>query len=453
MATTLQGKSIFFGNTVRASLSLQTDLIVPLVPGDIIKIEGFSDGTVVTNIDELIAALSLGGKIIVAAGTYIIPQTLSVFSGTTLIGNGSSRTIFQAADSLNATVLTLGSNVIIRGITVNGNAANNNILFMVRGTLATNICLEECTFTNSNSNAVRFSDCTNVQVIKCVFIDTGGISSGLNFSGATNSCCIVKCCCFVNVTNSSIVANIEDSIISNCIFKETGLIFLTGARTVFDNNILTDVGTFQSILLTGPNLTVSNNNVISSASANGIIVSSSATGTSIVGNTIQTNNIAIDCQAGALIEGNNTSLTSTNGVGISNSIAQNLVIANNKISGTTSNQSYSVNLASDVSLCCNQAIMTVGPITFPFPTGMEDLVRVDNTPGIVYLLPSPPETIKGHRIKIQDTSGVFPGAWDTIVPAGSGFGLLRILASGGFGVLEWSGSSWISVILFQATVI
>lgn len=277
------------------------------------KGDGVTEDTTAVN-----AALARGGIVYFPTGTYLV-NTLTVASNTHITGPRDA--VIQLKNSANAAVFSLGtsSHVVVSGITIDGNRANQSPTcngtvddcYGISSGSGNHLWIDNVTFRNVLGRAVAFGSSSWLSVTNSFFTNVG---SGVTFTGTDGGK-------FVKVTSNFVEGAdkygvgfgtfIEDAVIANNVLYDcsrTGadqaIVFYSDSnkRTVVANNVVRKVTLHGGIRIGGENIIIEGNlidNVINQA----LFVSTLNTPDGRVHGAIVSNNIVLDGAGGTVTHG------------------------------------------------------------------------------------------------------------------------------------------------------
>lgn len=351
-----------------------------------------------------------GGKVIISEGTMVITSTVDIPSNVIIEGSGIGATILQATTNLNSVMLNINistDNVIIRNLTIDGNATNQSLTFNLVNIAGSSsrILIKDCNFLSSYDNNSHFINITtntsDIVVRDCrleQLVAPASAGSGIFCNGSN-----------VLIAGNTFVSNYEPIILSpnadNIIIKGNNI-------TTFGSPVATSNGTTQ-VLIEG--------NVLESQTASSPMISIDTGGTRI-----QVLNNILRTSAGSGI-----AITGT---------ATECLIEGNSITGTTGDVIDISGLTDEfVAITKNNAQEDLtDPATI---TGTADRVLITTTTATTTNIGDLTTDCAGHTLYVELSVDV--GDLTLTATSTDGWSSITLDDAGDWVILEWIGNAWI----------
>ena len=279
---------------------------------------GASDQVEINNAINILS--SIGGKITLLEGTYVIDSSISLKSNVNLLGQGKS-TIIKLADNTDTDELKLivnddttngNDDISISNLVIDGNKANNintqhGIFISSSSGSSENVIIKNALVKNVSGQGVTLgSNTSNCQVINSNINNVGAYGVVL-----TSNTQLISCNIQSNNYGVKAVSGSSNVIISDCIIKNNssvGLTFEDSSDSIIKGNIVESNGTDGILVYNTAVRILVENNIASNNTGEGINIRSS-----------DENNI----------KNNKCRGNSTYGIFIQNSTADNNLVSNN----------------------------------------------------------------------------------------------------------------------------
>lgn len=398
------------------------------------------NSSVITTFAELVTRLAfpgISGIIYLSGGTFAATQTLTIPDGVSLIGIGAG-TIFDITTNIGSTFLTLGSNCMIKDLTIDTNGTATVSAIAVADT-KTNVLISGVSIIDT-FNAITFGvNTSNVRITNCVF-DT--FENGI-ISDATSNKIYIIGNSFSQGNTSTITLNGLNIIINNNRFDTCNTSARTdGNNVVFCNNVIT-VGTNYPLEIIDstankPNMIINGNN-ITIPSANPIL-NIPITSTNLR-NILFNTNICTNSGAAAIVA------YSSNSTAVAN-----MTIIDNLIPSVTIIK-YIVNSTDPITVEDLMVRHTSSHFSFTAPTlatsGMSaNFVELTNAGAVAGTLTSliRGPTVNKIYISVTANTCTFNAVNCTATPDTAFFPAVNSITSGNKALFMWSGYAYIRLV-------
>lgn len=221
------------------------------------------NSSVITTFAELVARLAfpgISGIIYLAVGTFAVTQTLTIPDGVSLIGSGAG-TILNITSNIGTTFLTLGSNCMIKDLTIDVNGSGTVSAIAV-ATEESNVLISGITIIDTNGAITLGTNTSNVRIINCIFdtFETGIISD------ATSNKVYIIGNSFSQGVTSTLTLDGTNIIVNNNRFDACNTSTRTdGNNVLFCNNVITAGVNYPLEIIDSttnkPNMIINGNNI------------------------------------------------------------------------------------------------------------------------------------------------------------------------------------------------
>lgn len=221
------------------------------------------NSSVITTFAELVARLAfpgISGIIYLDVGTFAVTQTLTIPDNVSLIGTGAG-TILNITSAIGNTFLTLGSNCMIKDLTIDVNGFGTVSAIAVADEKL-NVLISGVTVIDTNNAITLGLNTSNIRITNCIFdVFTTGI-----ISDATSNKVYIIGNSFSQGATSTLTINGTNIIIINNRFDTCNTSTRTdGNNVIFCNNVITtgvnNPFEINDSTVNEPNMIINGNNI------------------------------------------------------------------------------------------------------------------------------------------------------------------------------------------------